>query len=507
MRCCCLWLAEAYEAHGMLWHARTQYRRLLEINPFDEDILCRLMATLYRHGLLSDALSYYQEAKHRFTREGLSLSHTTKQLAEKLTNDPLSPELYLSFQLQSSQSHRSEQVLLQPSLPNARLLHLSIGDLSDAGRQALFLAGLQERWTVGEMNSMLDRILKEYSDMTWKEQKEKAVSRRDVLMLLTGMSSSLLGLTRVGDTSPFLAEEILSLCLTAIPACWNLVYADGIPHVEQVLPQYLMHLTDIAQRSSRCQKQAASLASQGHKLANLLALRREDFLAALKHSKDAWIYGQLAEDLNLQLAALIEEALTFWYRKRPLQTLTTYQKALQLIPREDQASGRHNSISPIIAGRVYAGLAEAYAQLGQEQEALQYMGLAQDTFPEYPENDPHFAYTYYDHYYLYLYQGLMYMKLNQPNQALSTYAYFNAPKYSSRRVEILNREAAALLASDDMHQCCTKVEAAVALAISAKSDLRYSEAYEVHQRMLIKWPHERKVKSLAQIFQLEDRHG
>lgn len=117
MRCCCIWLAEAYEAQGMLWYARTQYRRLLEINPFDEDILCRLMATLYRHGMVSDALSYYQEANHHFRREGLSLSQTTKQLAEQLASGPLSPQFYLSLQLQAPQLHPPEQLLIQPSLP------------------------------------------------------------------------------------------------------------------------------------------------------------------------------------------------------------------------------------------------------------------------------------------------------------------------------------------------------------------------------------------------------
>jgi len=432
--------------------------------------------------------------------EVINISHTSLLIVEEPGEKQPSKSM-----IQCPRGVAARHNIVQPAREKiasiSKLPHSSMGALFDVGIQALLLVGQQEHWSADEMNSILDHVRKKYSDMTMEEQKEKAISRRDVLMLLTGMSGALLGLNDAGDTSPFLAEEILSICITAIPACWSLVYAGGIEHIEQILPQYLTHLTGIAQRSSHHRKLAASLASQGYKLANLLDLQREDFITALKHSNDALIYGQLAGDLNLQLAALIEEALTFWYHKRPLQTLKTYQRALQLIPRKGQALGRHHVVSPIIAGRVYVGLAEVHAQLEQEQEALQYMGLAQDTFPDDPENDSHFAYTHYGHYYLYLYQGLMYMKLNQPDQALSAYAHFDVPKYAPRRAEITNREAAALLASGDMNQCYDKVETAVALAVSMDSDLRYSEAQDVYQGMLIKWPHERKVKSLVQVFQ------
>ncbi len=542
---CRLWLAEAYEQHQMPGQAGTALSLLFEEDPTDEDVLCRLLLLFHRQGMTHQALRLYEHAGQILEKEGMELAEATRTLVERLRQErwfslrarpgkeeglSFFPSLFsLAPHVQDALFGQTfiveepdEKLLPRPTVPSLRgevirhtpvlpaqekaappkkLIHSSMEDLFDVGIQALFLVGQQERWSANEMHSILGQTLKKYSDMTWEEQKEKAVSRRDVLMLLTGMSGALLGLNDGGDTSPFFAEDSLSLCFTAIPACWSLVYAGGLPHIEQVLPRHLTHVTRIAQRSSPHQKLAASLASQGYKLANLLALRREDFITAFKHSQDALIYGQLAGDLHLQLAALIEEALTFWYRKRPLQTLETYQRALELMPKKGQASGMHHMISPILAGRIYVGLAEAYAQLEQEQEALQYIGLAQDTFPGDPENDPHFAYTHYDHYYLYLYQGLMYMKLNQPDQALSAYAHFNNPKYASRRAEITNREAAALFASGDMDQCCDKVDAAVALAVTMDSDLRYSEAHEVYQGMLIKWPHERKVKHLAQLFQ------
>src|SRR5450631_4433604 len=132
------------------------------------------------------------------------------------------------------------------------------------------------------------------------------------------------------DVVSSLIDGEVSFYSTAIPACWSLIYNGGIEHVEKVLPAYLAHLTTLTQQSSQDRKLAAGLTSQGYKLANLLDLRREDFGTALQHSKDAFLYGQIAEDPNLQVTALIEEALTFQYRKRLPQTLVSYQKALDV---------------------------------------------------------------------------------------------------------------------------------------------------------------------------------
>ncbi len=129
------------------------------------------------------------------------------------------------------------------------------------------------------------------------------------------------------------------------------------------------------------------------------------------------------------------------------------------------------------------------------------MGLAQDTFPEHPELDIHFSYTHYDRYYLYLYKGLMYTKLHQPKNALAAYTHFHTPEYAARSAEIANREATAMLALGDLDECSNRVKMAVSLALSMDSDLRYSEAYDVWQGMLLKWPHEHKVKELTALFQ------
>src|SRR5436305_506149 len=84
---CRIWLAEAYEVLGESWYARAQYLRLLEHNPRDEDVLCRLLGFLYRQGKKQEALFYYEEVKQYFDEHGLSLSKTTQKLVELIQQE------------------------------------------------------------------------------------------------------------------------------------------------------------------------------------------------------------------------------------------------------------------------------------------------------------------------------------------------------------------------------------------------------------------------------------
>jgi len=84
---CRIWLAEAYEVQGESSYARMQYLQLLERNPRDEDVLCRLLGFLYRQGKKQEAISYYEEVKQYFDEHGLSLSKTTQKLVELIQEE------------------------------------------------------------------------------------------------------------------------------------------------------------------------------------------------------------------------------------------------------------------------------------------------------------------------------------------------------------------------------------------------------------------------------------
>jgi transcriptional regulator with XRE-family HTH domain len=278
--------------------------------------------------------------------------------------------------------------------------------LFDAGIQMLLLAQQQAFWPPNEFMKRVKLALE--SSMGMRQRK---FSRRQAMELLVSVPVALLSTMQVANS--FAAEEVISLCATSLPACWSLFWAGEFSEVEGALPTYFAWLTPLAHQPSKYQESAASLVSQVYQIASLLVLEQEDFGTSLAHCKQASLYGQIAGDPNLQAAALIRQANTFFYRntlsylKRHTHILQTYQEAMQYI--ED--------VSPLICGRIYSGLASAQAVLGQKQDALRNIGLAEEAFPEHPDDDPGFLYTYTTRYILHFNEALARLNFEQPGQA------------------------------------------------------------------------------------------
>jgi hypothetical protein len=97
-------------------------------------------------------------------------------------------------------------------------------------------------------------------------------------------------------------------------------------------------------------------------------------------------------------------ANTLFYRKRHAHILQTYQEATLFA----------NEVSPLLRGRIYSGLGSAQATLGQKQEALYSLGLAHETYPDHPEEDTGFLYTYTNHYILFLNEALTHLHFDRP---------------------------------------------------------------------------------------------
>jgi tetratricopeptide (TPR) repeat protein len=237
----------------------------------------------------------------------------------------------------------------------------------------------------------------------------------------------------------------------------------------------------------------AALASQAYQLSWLLALQHQNFNSALTATKQAFRYGDLADDNQLRVSSLVRQAHVYFHLRRPLQQLQLHQKALQY----------STGISPLLQGWLYVVLAESQAHLGQIQEALRSLGQASDAFPDHPEEDPHFSYVPVDHFFFANHAALTYLHMSQPVKAWETLAHIEKTVPAAlvpRRAELLCRQASASFHLGDLEQACTYVEHAGTAALQLGSDLRYSEASETYQQIQLKWPHEQRVKSLGELF-------
>lgn len=393
---------------------------------------------------------------------------------------------------EQQENARPRAVLALPELLSGQI------DLAEMGMLAFALAYHQYGWTSQELHTHMEEARKRIEAMLGQNADHEELTRRQAITLLSGLPIALLGLTFKDSNLPVFGEELLPLCATSIPACWELYFDGGVAEVERLLPVYRAKLSVLARNlSAPYHKQAANFASQVYQLSSMVARLQESYGQALDYCKDAWVYAQLAEDPSLQVATLIQRALIYFYRNQPAYELKAYEEALPLL----------KDVTPLLQGRVYTGLAEVYALRGNEQEALRYMGLAHEHYPAHPEQDPAFPYGRHTHFALYVRgEGLVYLNLKKPKDALKSFTYVenNILKQKAMivpRVELSFHQAAAQVALGDLQQSCVHLEH---VAISAKDlglRLWFNRAFDVYQHLPEKWYSEMAVKELEAHFQ------
>ncbi len=339
----------------------------------------------------------------------------------------------------------------------------------------------------GELQEHVEQTLRRFLDM-------KQISRRSIIALLTSIPIAALTASLSGDDSSLLRDdEIVSLAAVNVPLVWRLYFSGGLPEVRETLPGYINTLTTLAQKPSRYQQKASGLASQAHQLGYLIGMQDQNFGVAMDHAKQSLHYAHLADDDNLRLSSLVRQGNLYHIMKRPGQTLLKYQEAVQY----------KGHVSPLVLGQAYIGLAEAYARTGQQKEADHYQGLARDTFPASPQEDLQFAYTHFNAFTRANFEGLMYIHLQKPAEAWNVFteAEKKLPAtLAPQKVELLVRQSLTLVTLDDMPAAVEHLEAATGAALKLGSNLRYQEASEIYDQMLLKWPHEQKVRGLEDLF-------
>ena len=325
------------------------------------------------------------------------------------------------------------------------------------------------------------------------EAEAEQYSRRQVIAALIGTPAAIF-CARQGDNLSLLrAEEIITLCTSHIPLCWQLYFEGGRAEVEKVLPDYITQLSTLARHTSSYQGRAAALLSQAYQLASLLATQHQDYGVASTAAQQGLVYGELAGDANLQVASAIRLALVAFFLKRPRSCLQAYQKALRL----------GQQASPLLRGRVYAGLAEVQSRYANESEAKQFLELARETFPTEVETDPAYTYTHFTQTSAFTYEGLMYLNLRQHTEAEQAFAHIDERVPTDvvpNRLELLVHQAMLASSAGELERTATLIASAVPMAHTLGSQLRADQIHEVYEGMLAKWGHEPEVRRLEEIF-------
>ncbi|MGH2506714.1 MAG: hypothetical protein ACRDHZ_04775, partial [Ktedonobacteraceae bacterium] len=213
------------------------------------------------------------------------------------------------------------------------------------------------------------------------------------------------------------------------------------------------------------------------------------------YSEQALLYGKLATDRNLQIAAMRQLAITFDYFERPDKVIQIHQQILPYL----------NEVSPLLQACIYAGVSGAYAQLKQQQEALRFIDLAYAHLPEHPEHEPIFLSTICRYSTLVFFEGLNYLELGQPHEAEKVFAKIDGlqpkiPLPERVRIELLNYQIETFITLQSMEQACIYLERAVSASYSLPSEKRLQESFSLFQQMQTMWPHEHYIRRLESLF-------
>src|SRR5947209_3060426 len=365
--------------------------------------------------------------------------------------------------------------------------------LQSHGEQDSLRVSVDALYTVSDID-------KENVSLQGTESSEAMKKKRDVgltLALAPGMLLNTLFLPPLPTgTKPLsIDEETLNHYAKLTEICWHLSKGTELEIAEPTLWSYLSRLTAIAKQSSEHQQVAARIASQGYLLAALLAGHRDDLNARQNLCEQALLFANVAEDRNLQVASLRQLALTFDYKERPGKALQTYQQSIPYL----------NEVSPLLRSRMYAGLSGSHAYFEQDKEALRFLGLAYESFPEKPEHDPSFLYADCEYFTLLLWDGLTHLDLHQLEEAEKAFAQVDGlnPKIhvpERVRIEFLNYQAETFTKLQKMEQAHTYLEEAVKASLALGSERRYSQAFEVYKQMRLVWHHETRIKELGEFF-------
>lgn len=326
-------------------------------------------------------------------------------------------------------------------------------------------------------------------------------SRRQALLSLAALPVALVvGDHAISDTTGTTAatQLFLSRSAASITACWHLLKGADMPTVDQMLSGYLITLEGIARQRSNYQSAAARLASQAHRISGIIALHRNQLKLREAHCKKALHYATIASDTSGQASAIISLASTYYYTSEPARATVIYERALEL----------NSQMPPLQRSRVRAELSVVYGQLGREQESMRSSGMAEELYPDNPEQDPSFLYAEFTPASLTLERGLAFAALaekfpgrNYEDKAAEMFGRLNritAAVPERIRFEIINHQAATAVLRNDLEAFQSYIGEAIEGATLLASKQRMRELQAALHKAVEVWPGEPKVRALSE---------
>ena len=328
-------------------------------------------------------------------------------------------------------------------------------------------------------------------------------SRRQVLLGIAVLALPLLLFTRNTDRLSVFAEEFLPQCTAAIMACRHLMQGQDFFQAEAILTQYLPALEALVKEHSPYQPVAARLVMQHDKLTGILAGHRLHWVEAEHYHSHAVQFSHLAQDQNFQAMARVELA-SYLYHRDPAQGPA---KALHIFQEVDAFI---QNCSSLTQSNFYMKRAFSYAQCGQAYEAQESLDAAYKYFPVHLEDDPAFLYLDLGGSNLFLWEGMTRLELARrglsPSQeawdAFAPIENISSNMLTSERIriEIINYQTTTAIIMQDLDLFYPYLQKGIEGAERLGSARRREEAASNYWQARKLWPHEQRIKEMAELF-------
>jgi len=267
---------------------------------------------------------------------------------------------------------------------------------------------------------------------------------------------------------------------------------DGGMLVGDGLLPLIEHLRTYASYGDRPSK---SVLGQALHLSSLLACHRMDYGTCLRELNEMIDCARDLRDLDMEVVALIQQGMLYYYQLLPCQRHSVFHHAMQLVDKIH---------SPLIRARVLYGYAESRAASGQVElagvaryfEAERYFDMAESL--SVPDDDPGHAYIRWNHVTGAIHRARFFVARCRCREAVELLKEVYNHDATPDNVEVLSLLAQAYChmvlrrqGEDSFEQVCFFVEALVDAAKRMGSVLHHWQA-QVHYEflMLSKWHRE-----------------
>ncbi len=335
-----------------------------------------------------------------------------------------------------------------------------------------------------------------------QQQMIKSISRRQLLVGLLGIPSTLMALeqpqTIAIKPGLILNNDRMTFFENEMAARWELYHTGGTLRAARGLDMWMKEITTFAQssQSTGWHERTLTLLTMSYQLQTCVSRDLMDFTQAHIAARRAYQIAQELNDAELIASALTHEGIALVQQDKQAEAIKYLNGAFKTI---------HHVGLPNLKGYILQALSEAYAKDQRSQECEQSIGLLERTLErQEPNQAPTKTQLYASS--ITAQKGVNAVLLHDYRRALAlidkSLTRYD-PTFIRGRSRLLSQEAEAYYGLGYIDECTATAEEALTLARSVGSNKTIARINTLHTSLIqSNWRKERSIARLGALLSL-----